>query len=160
GILAASLVAFLPQFSFRGSQVSNDALVVTMGALSLYFFVRIIRRGFTPHSGVLAGAAIAGAYLAKINAIFLPVPLALTLLTEKCPWRRRFLRLAGLASLVLGLVLPWTLRNIALYGDPFAKNVMHRVVSGLVVEKSLASPYFYTTFPSQLGKSFVGMFGW
>src|SRR5262249_19678175 len=45
GILAASLVAFLPQFSFRGSQVSNDALVVTMGALSLYFFVRIIRRG-------------------------------------------------------------------------------------------------------------------
>ena len=74
--------------------------------------------------------------------------------------RAVFLRLAGLASLMLGLVLPWTLRNIALYGDPFAKTVMHQVVSGLVVKKSLASRYFYTTFPSQLGKSFVGMFGW
>jgi len=160
GYLAASLVAFLPQFSFRGSQVSNDALVATMAAVSLYALVRIVRRGFTPLIGLLAGGAIAGAYLTKINAIFLPVPLGLTLLTEKCAWRQHLLRVMGLASLMLALFLPWTVRNIALYGDPFAKNVMHQVVSGLLAEKSLTSPYFYTVFPSQLSKSFVGMFGW
>jgi len=32
GLLVVSLVALLPQFSFPGSQISNDALVTTMGA--------------------------------------------------------------------------------------------------------------------------------
>jgi len=160
GILAASLVAFLPQFSFRGSQVSNDSLVTTMCALSLYFLVRIARRGFTWRRGLMVGGAIAGAYLTKINAIFLPVPLAWILLTEKAPGRERLVRLAGLASFILAIVSPWTWRNIRLYGDPFAKNPMYTIVSSIVVRKPLTSPYFYTIFPTQLGESFVGTFGW
>ncbi len=160
GLLAAGLMAFLPQFSFRGSQVSNDSLVVTMGAVSLYFIVRIIRRGFTWPSGMLAGASIAGAYLTKINAIFLPVGLGLALLTGKGPWRQRVSHSVALAGLMVALVFPWTLRNIALYGDPFAKNVMYTVVSSIVVKKALTSRYFYTTFPAQLGQSFIGTFGW
>lgn len=160
GLTAASVVAFLPQFSFRGSQVSNDSLVVTMGAISLYFIVRIIQRGFSWSSGLLAGGAIAGAYLTKINAIFLPVALGLALITEKALWKERLLRSIALAGLMLTLIFPWTLRNIVLYGDPFAKNIMYTVVSNIVVKKPLTSPYFYTTFPAQLSQSFVGTFGW
>lgn len=160
GLLAGGIVAFLPQFSFRGSQISNDALVATFGAASLYFMVRLIRRGFSWPSGLLAGVAITGAYLSKISAIFLPVPLALALLTEKMPWPRRLGRLAALGGLMLALVFPWTLRNIVLYGDPFANNIMYSVVSNIVVKKPLTSPYFYTIFPAQLSQSFVGVFGW
>ncbi len=161
GLLAAGLVAFLLQFSFRGSQVSNDSLVMALGALSLYLVVRLIRRGFTWPSGLLAGAIIAGAYLSKINAIFLPVPLGLTLLTEQGrPWRQRVLHLVAMASFMLALVIPWTLRNIVLYGDPFAKNIMYTVVSSIVVKKPITSYYFRHTFPVQLSESFVGTFGW
>jgi 4-amino-4-deoxy-L-arabinose transferase-like glycosyltransferase len=160
GLLAGGIVAFLPQFSFRGSQISNDALVATFGAASLYFIVRLIRRGFSWPSGLLAGVAITAAYLSKISAIFLPVPLALALLTEKISWPRRLGRLAALGGLMLALVFPWTLRNIVLYGDPFANNTMYSVVSNIVVKKPLTSPYFYTIFPAQLSQSFVGVFGW
>jgi len=160
GLLAASLVAFLPQFTFRASQVSNDSLVATMGALSLYVLVVIGRRGFTWSRGIVAGLAIAGAYLTKINAIFLPLPLGLTLLAQEAPWRQRLIRLGGLVGLMLALVMPWTVRNVMLYGDPFAQKAMHTVVSSLVVRKPLTSPYFYTTFWYELGASFIGVFGW
>ena len=38
-LLTAGLVAFLPQFTFRGSQVSNDALVTTMAACAVWGMV-------------------------------------------------------------------------------------------------------------------------
>jgi len=57
-------------------------------------------------------------------------------------------------------VLPWSLRNVVLYGDPFASRAMHTAVANLIAEKPLFSPYFYRTFPSTLARSFVGTFGW
>src|SRR5512134_3313714 len=40
-LLAAAVVAFLPQFAFRGMSISNDALVAPLGAASLYGILRI-----------------------------------------------------------------------------------------------------------------------
>jgi hypothetical protein len=90
----------------------------------------------------------------------MPVPLALALLTEKVPWRQRFIRLGALGGLMLVLIFPWVLRNMVLYGDLFATQIMNTVVADILAKKSLTSPYFYTTFPSQLGGSFIGTFGW
>src|SRR5690349_14479173 len=61
GLLAGGIVAFLPQFSFRGGQISNDSLLATFGAASLYYIVRLIRRGSSWPTGVLASLAIVGA---------------------------------------------------------------------------------------------------
>ena len=88
-LLAAALVAFLPQFTFRGATISNDSLVTTLAAATTYFMVRILRRGFTWPVGILASIALAGAYLSKINAICLVPPLALTLLMGPGPWPAR-----------------------------------------------------------------------
>ena len=159
GLLTGGLVAFLPQFAFRGSNISNDALVTTLSAVVLYLTVRIVRRGFSWQLGALAAAAIAGAFLAKTNAIFLPVPLALAILSERAPWRERVGRL-GVLGVGAVLALPWLARNVAMYGDPLAEAEMRAAVGFLISEKSLADPFFRDVFFQRLIPSTVGGFGW
>jgi hypothetical protein len=60
----------------------------------------------------------------------------------------------------LALVLPWSVRNVWLYGDPFASGAMHTAVAHLITERPLLSSYFVTVFPLVLGASFFGSFGW
>ncbi|MPY90055.1 MAG: DUF2142 domain-containing protein [Luteitalea sp.] len=157
-LLAAGFAAFLPQFSFRGTHVSNDALVTTMAAWTLILMLRIVCRGFTWRRGVLAAIALAAAYLSKINAIALAPALALVIVTEPGLWRQRVTRLSVL-GVALAIVAPWSMRNVMLYGDPFASGAMHTAVAGMVSERSLWDPHFITTFPRELFKSFIGSFG-
>ncbi len=159
GLLSAGLVAFLPQFTFRGMSLSNDALVTTMAAGSVYMLIRLVRQGFTWRTGAVCGAFVALAYLSKISAICLTIPLALTIITERLGWRLRALHF-GILGVPAAMVAPWTARNIWLYGDPFASAAMHTAVAHIVLEKPLTSEYFYTTLPYYLSRSFVGMFGW
>jgi 4-amino-4-deoxy-L-arabinose transferase-like glycosyltransferase len=158
-LLTGALVAFLPQFTFRGATISNDALVTTLSALTTYFIVRLLRRGFTWRDGVLASVALAGAYLSKINAICLVPCLGLALLMGPGPWMARVRRLSVM-GVALAIVAPWSVRNVVLYGDPFAAQAMLTVVADLARPKSLTSPYFWTIFPSWLSRSFIGVFGW
>lgn len=134
GLLVGGLVAFLPQFTFRGMNISDDVLVTLMAAVTTYLLVRTIRRGFAWPVAVAAAAAMAGALLAKISAGFLPLPFA--------------------------LIAPWVIRNLILYGDPFATREVLAVIPDQIERRSLTSPYFVTTFPLHLTKSFIGNFGW
>jgi 4-amino-4-deoxy-L-arabinose transferase-like glycosyltransferase len=161
GLLCAGLTAFLPQFTFRGSNISNDALVTTMCAIALYLIIRLIKRGFTWPLGVATAVVIAGAFLSKTSAMFLPAPVALALLFQtNSSWRTRILRTLSVLGLALIIVTPWMIRNQILYGDPLAQKVMLTAVSMLVDKKPLSSPYFWTNFPAALSRSFVGVFGY
>lgn len=160
GLLAGSLLAFLPMFTFRATNVSNDTLVAFLSALTLYLIVSIVKRGFNWPIGVGVAAAMAGAFLAKVSAIVLPLPVALALLTERAPWRDRLVRVAGVLGLTLLLVLPWVVRNQVLYGDPLASEAMLSAVPTLVVRNAITSPYFTSIFPQVLSRSYVGVFGW
>jgi 4-amino-4-deoxy-L-arabinose transferase-like glycosyltransferase len=159
GLLAAGEVAFLPQFTFRGMNISNDALVTLLCAVALYLIVRITRRGFTWPVGLVTAVVIALAFLSKVSAIFIPIPFALVLLSDKAPWRTRFSRL-GVLTFSLVIVVPWLIRNQGLYGDPLASRAMLTAVSDLVVIKPLTSSYFALVFPLLLFHSFIGSFGW
>ena len=157
-LFTAAIVAFLPQFTFRGSQVSNDALVATMGACAVWGMVRIVMRGFSWRRGVLTAIALAAAWLTKINALCLLPAFALVILTEPVPWRKRLVYLSVLA-VTLALVAPWSIRNVMLYGDPFAVGVMPSAVPLLIVERAFVSDYWVTRFPREVFKTFVGYFG-
>ncbi len=159
GVLVGGLVALLPQFTFRGMNVSNDSLVTMTCAVTTYACVRLVKRGFTWRMGVLAAIAVAAAFLSKTNAIFLPAPVGLAILATPGTWKVRLLRLS-LLGISLVVAAPWLIRNQLLYGDPLASRVMLTVVSNIAEIKPLTSPYFYTTFPSSLLRSFVGVFGW
>lgn len=158
-LLTGGLVAFLPQFAFRGSQVSNDALLTTMAAWTVYLLVRIIRHGFTWRRGVGVAAAYAAAYLCKISAICLGPPIALVILSEPVLWRDRIKHLS-VFLVTLGFVLPWSIRNVMLYGDVFASAAMHEAVPGLLYKRSIWDLHHVTTLPRETFKSFVGFFGY
>lgn len=160
GLLAGSLLAFLPMFTFRATNVSNDTLVALLSALTLYLIVSIVKRGFNWPIGVGVAAAMAGAFLAKVSAMVLPFSLLLAVITERAAWRDRIVRLGGVLGLTLLLVLPWLLRNQVLYGDPLASRAMLSAVPTLVVRNAITSSYFTTIFPQVLSRSFVGVFGW
>jgi 4-amino-4-deoxy-L-arabinose transferase-like glycosyltransferase len=159
GLLAGGFVALLPQFSFRGMNISNDALVTMLSAAALYGMVLMIRRGYSRRRNVLTVAAMAGAFLAKISAVFLPVPYCLAISATTPQWNERLRRAAWLALAVL-IASPWLIRNQLVHGDPLAMGAMHAAVSHIIVEKPLFSGYFITEFPLRLGLSFVGVFGW
>jgi hypothetical protein len=101
------------------------------------------------------------AYLSKISAIALLPPLALALVAAGPAerWRTRAVRLSPLA-LAGAIVLPWSLRKLWLYGDPFASGAMRQAEAHIITDRSLFSRYFVTDFPRVLAKSFVGVFGW
>ena len=159
GLLAGGLAILLPQFTFRGMNVSNDALVTMTCAAVTYLIVRLIKRGFTWKLAVAASILSALAFLSKTNAIFLPVPFGLAILGAPGPWKLRLGRLSVMGIALL-MVAPWLVRNQILYGDPLASRVMFTVVDFLVDPKPITSPYFLTMFPRYLFMSFIGMFGW
>jgi len=159
-IFCASLVAFLPQFTFRGTAVSNDVLVTTMAAATLLCIVRLMQEPFTWRLGSAVAVALSAAYLAKISAICLIAPVALAVWWTEGSAQQRLIRVVGVLGLAGLLVAPWSLRNIILYGDPFASGAMPDAVGHIMSYRSLTSPYFWTTFPSLLSRSFVGLFGW
>ena len=160
GLLVGGLVAFWPMFTFRGMNVSDDALVAALSALALYLIVRLIKRGFTWGMGIFAALAVAGAFLSKTSAIILPVPLFLAVISEKISWRAKVTRAGVLGLVMFVIVAPWLIRNEYLYGDLFTQRAMFTAVGNLIHEHSLGSMYFRTYFPLILIRSFIGTFGY
>ena len=96
---AAALVAFVPQFLFISSAVSNDSTIVALSALSLWLMVRVIRSAESQTEGttspapqwrdvIALGAATGLAALAKVSGAGL-IPLAGLVLVYAClrTWR-------------------------------------------------------------------------
>jgi 4-amino-4-deoxy-L-arabinose transferase-like glycosyltransferase len=158
GLLAGALVAFLPQFTFRSMNVSNDALVAALGSVVVYTIVRMVERGVGAKIAIAAALAMAGAFLAKASAIFFPGSFALAVLTDKISWDRKLKLLSAIGISVL-LVAPWLIRNEILYGDIFVRKAILKAVPFLVRQKSITSSYFLDPFPRILALSFVGVFG-
>ena len=138
GLLAALLVTLLPMFAFRAGHVSNDALVGLLrggGDVGLRppaaRAVRLARRlvdvgGGRPRLPVedqrdRAGPAVrAGAPRRRAGRRRGGRP-------GLAP-RRRW-RLAG------AIVAPWSIRNVVLYGDPFASEAMRHAVAHLITDR-------------------------
>jgi 4-amino-4-deoxy-L-arabinose transferase-like glycosyltransferase len=161
GLLAALIVTLLPMFAFRAGHVSNDALVACGAAAATLGFVRLLREPFAWRVAWWTSAAVGLAYLSKISALALVPPFALVLIAAEpaATWRVRTWRLSALA-LAGTMVAPWSIRNVVLYGDPFASEAMRHAVAHIITDRSLFSSYFVGEFPRALMKSFIGVFGW
>jgi len=159
GLLAAGLVAFLPQFTFRGMNISNDAMVTAISSVVLYLIVRMIKRGASVRLVIGCAVAMAAAFLSKATALILLIPFAIAVVTEKVNWKQKAKWISALL-ISLSLAAPWLIRNQALYGDPLAKKAMYTAVGSLIHQKSVASRYFVDAFAGKLATSFIGVFGW
>ena len=130
-LAAAALTAFMPQFLFISSSISNDNLVTFLATLTAYLLARGIRR---PHGWswtLLLGVALGLAALAKLSGLLLWPFAGVTLVilgARRHQLRRTFAELAVIFGVALVISFWWYARNWLLYRDLFGLNPMLDVV--------------------------------
>ncbi len=148
-LLAVALAAFLPQFDFVHSAVSNDPLIIFLSSLVIWQLLRLWATAVTRTRLLMLGVTIGLAALAKNAGVllllyaigFLAIRIAADALgTGRLPAansRNTAFNLQSLLFDFLTLILPvfliagWLwLRNRALYGDWTATNQFIRIAGG------------------------------
>lgn len=122
GWLAASVVAFTPQFLFISSSASNDSAAAALCALGLWMTIRVMRRGFTLRRAMILGALLGLAALSKASAAALiPLSLIAAVVVDHNGPSRFVVRLRwALLTLSMALIVagPWYLHVWNVFGDP------------------------------------------
>ena len=121
----AAFAALIPQFTYTGAYVGDDAYQIMAVTWGIWATVRGIQEGWTLKNGLLMGLALALASMGKQNGWVAVFPFVLLTLasTWRGNWRQRLQMWASIclpACLTLG---SWLLRNWLLYNDLLALNV-------------------------------------
>ena len=134
-LLATALTAFLPQFIFVHSTVTNDTLIILLSAAALWQLLRLWQGAVTFRRLVLLGLTVGLAILSKTAGLLL-LPFAAGVLLWRA-FRRDESWSSALQRSVYFVILPalavggWLLwRNWALYGDVTAANQFVRLAGG------------------------------
>src|SRR5581483_10287969 len=89
-LLAAAFVAFLPQFLFVSSTVSNDSAAILLSAAAVWQLAYLTHNPFTLKRAVALGGTLGLAVLAKLSCLTL-IPFAFLVLVYVA-WRQRAYR--------------------------------------------------------------------
>lgn len=124
-LLAAALVAFLPQFLHVSSAITNDSLSVTLAAAALLLLTLVIKNGGSTGYAVGLGLILGVGAITKLSLLYLAPGIGLVFLLDAGRHRNwpRFISygliIGGLALLLCGW---WFWRNWQIYGDATALN--------------------------------------
>lgn len=128
---AAAFVAFVPQFLFVSSAVSNDSTIVALAAAALWLIVRRTTEAQRRTTEVILLGVVCGlAALAKVSGLGLFVLAALVLLWRM--WEAKFSRASvlnfELFTFTFLLVAGWWYaRNFVLYGELTGTQMMTQI---------------------------------
>jgi 4-amino-4-deoxy-L-arabinose transferase-like glycosyltransferase len=174
--LALLIVATIPQFGFISAALTNDNLINTLSAVTVYWLAVGIRdagygiqdSGFGIRRGggatllywLILGVLLGLAALSKLQGLGLVLLSGLVVLSQA--WQRRDWRLPLRVALPVALPLVliagwWYWRNYALYGDWLG--VGHLLANNGRREEPLTLAAFWSEFRG-LRYSFWGLFGW
>ena len=157
-LTVAATVAFIPQFLFISSVVSNDSAAAALSTTALWAIARAINRGVTTRRSLIIGLLIGLAALTKTSTLLLLPLAAATLFAIRHSSMRPFVHslcaILCSASAVGGW---WYLRNTLLYSDPFGFRVHADTPWGRPTPASIST--LVAEMP-RLYRSFWGAFGW
>ena len=132
-LLATALVAFLPQFIFVHSAITNDTLVILLCSAAVLQSIRVSLQGSTTSRLLALGLTIGLAALTKTTGLLL---LAFTLflvgvlMARRGNWRR-VAGSVGLIAVPVALLTGWVFwRNWVLYSDLFGASVFVELGGG------------------------------
>ncbi len=118
---AAAFAAFLPESLFVGSSVSNDITAAALAASALWAAWPSGRTSrASRQTAALAGLLTGLAALTKVSAAAVGPAVALALMMPRADGeaaRPRLVRAVIAGATALVPLIPWLLRNLALYGD-------------------------------------------
>jgi 4-amino-4-deoxy-L-arabinose transferase-like glycosyltransferase len=133
---ATALAAFLPEFAFIGSSVSNDSTAALFGTLCLWGGFAIYRHGGRFRPGWWTPLALGLGFLTKVSTVALWPVVGLAIVLGAAgsahavfaAWRRWVT--TGLLVFVPALLIaaPWLLRNLQLYGDLLGTEMVRKKV--------------------------------
>ena len=160
-VAALALFAFNPQFVFVSGGIGTDTLAAAAGAAMLLVTARALVHADSPRRGaVLLGLAIGVALLTKLTlAVLAVVCVAGYAVAVRREPRRLVGRLAlvgGLAALLSGW---WFVRNVVLYGDPFALSI-DRAQNPSLVGAGTVDFQLLKSLLLTLRDSYFARFGW
>ncbi len=124
-LLAAALVAFIPQFLHVSSAISNDGLAATFAAAALALLALIIKNGSSTRYALYLGLTLGLGAITKLSLLYLWPLTGLVFLLDF--YRRRSIGHllkcgAIIGSFILLMAGWWYWRNWQLYGDISALN--------------------------------------
>jgi len=132
GLLAMLLAVSVPTFVFIGASINNDNLVTFFYTAGILWTVQVWNKGeITRRDIVLISLILPGVALSKTNGLTLYGlvygGLVLGALRGKVGWRGVIgaIVVSGIASVLLAGWWYW--RNVDLYGDPFAVEIMRGI---------------------------------
>jgi 4-amino-4-deoxy-L-arabinose transferase-like glycosyltransferase len=133
---ATALVAFLPEFAFIGSSVSNDGAAALFGTLGLWGGLAIYRGGGRFRCGWWTPLALGLGFLTKVSTAALWPIVGLAILLGAAgsmrqvfaAWRRWLATGLLVFAPALLIAAPWLLRNVQLYGDLLGTEMVRKTV--------------------------------
>jgi hypothetical protein len=160
-LLAAGLVAFIPQFLHVSTAITNDSLSVTLAAAALLLLSLILKRGGSTRYVMLLGAVLGLGALTKLSLLYL-APLAGLVLLYDFYRRRSLTQLLRFSLLIGGVMLLlagwWYWRNWQFYGDVSALNA-HLLYRGGALNPRPTLSQIWQTEMVGLELSFWAAFG-
>lgn len=163
-LCAAAICAFLPMFLALHSAISNDPMLFCLCTWSLALCAYMIRLGWDLPRIMLLGAIVGLALLTKTTALALLIVVAISIVASK---KLSHPKLIAWSAVVIPLVVaaPWWIRNMNLYGDPFAMKAFKDAFTGsaqasMFIESFGALDYWVNWVGWWTLRSFIGAFGY
>ncbi len=153
---ALAIMAWNPQFAFISSSINNDNLVALIGALTLWWSVRVLSTGVNARRAVTGGLLLGVALLTKVSAAALAVPMMIALLFAPSPRLARVKTSGAIGAVTLGLSGWWFIRNLQLYGEPTGVSTMLQAWGTHTLSEGLAGLGVQLRF---IWTSYWGRFG-
>jgi len=188
-LLAAGILAFIPEFAFIGGAISNDNGAALLGAVTVWGALSILNgHSRWPH-GWWTPISMGLGLLTKVSTValwpvvFLAVVLGASTAPRGLParqegtgdswlqavgasWRRWTLGGLAIGAVAVGLGAPWLLRNWRLYGDPLGLELTRQTVDVRTAPWSwadttwLLSGWFHSFWGKFGGAGHIPMPGW
>ncbi len=154
-LLAALVIALFPGFAGSASVLNNDTL---SNLLAAALWMPLLSGGAPRRTAVAAGLLLGAACLAKLSVLALAPLLVIVPLCKDPRSLTGALRYATMAGAVVALVLlPWMVRNYAVYGSPLAIDVgsiSYASLSDVLPEAAVAA-----ASRAQPGRAFLQFWG-
>ena len=162
GLLAATLVAFNPQFLFISSVLSNDNLLIFIVAGASWQTLQATRKPDKWYVWLFVGLWLAAAMLTKLSGAAIVLAVGIFLIGFSVHKRSiRLLIRSGVVISVTMLLISgwWFVRNQMLYGDPLGMNIFEQIYAANARQAPLQWHDMQQFFTTQF-RSYWGVFGW
>ena len=160
-LAVAAFVAFLPQFLFISSAVTNDNLIIFLATfilwLVLYWFGPQLQRAPEWPEALLLGLFLGFAALSKLSGLYLWFIIGLAYLIHAWAngdWENSLASGVLTFAAAMAITSPWFWRNWRLYGDPSALQPF------LAIMGPRSAPIHPRAEFQGLRISLLGLFGW